>query len=191
MENVKHKSKFAAKMSTGMEFSTNQRKIMFLSTLEACRGHVGKACIAAGVSRGTYNRWRKDDEDFCTQADEIKEFIVDNVEDKLMDNIDGGNVQSIIFYLKTQGKGRGYVERQEISGPDGKPLELINTITVNLAVLTTTELEQLSTIAHKIRDAGADDDEEAHGQPERRGAKGAAKLISLNAPKPAVRAGQS
>jgi hypothetical protein len=178
-------------MHPGTEFSMAQRKIMFLSTLEAWRGHIGKSCIAAGIHRSTYDRWRKDDEDFAARCIEIREMIVDDVEDKLMDNINDGNTQAIIFYLKTQGKGRGYVERQEISGPDGKPLELINTITINLAVLSTTELEQLSTIAHKIRDAAVDDDdEEAHGESEHDG-RSAAKLISFNAPKPAVRAGQS
>ena len=35
------------------------------------------------------------------------------VESSLMKAIEGGNVTAMIFYLKTQGKGRGYVERSE------------------------------------------------------------------------------
>jgi hypothetical protein len=39
--------------------------------------------------------------------------------DKAMQN---ENMSAIIFFLKTQGKSRGYVERQEISGADGTKL---------------------------------------------------------------------
>ncbi len=33
-----------------------------------------------------------------------------------------GNMTATIFFLKTQGKSRGYIERQEITGADGKKL---------------------------------------------------------------------
>jgi hypothetical protein len=39
----------------------------------------------------------------------------DFAEGKLMQQIDAGNITAIIFYLKTQAKNRGYVEKQEIS----------------------------------------------------------------------------
>ena len=38
---------------------------------------------------------------------------LDNAESALHKLINEGNPTAIIFYLKTQGKGRGYVERQE------------------------------------------------------------------------------
>lgn len=40
----------------------------------------------------------------------------DTAELKLMQAIDDGQPWAIAFYLKTKGKHRGYVERQEISG---------------------------------------------------------------------------
>jgi hypothetical protein len=41
---------------------------------------------------------------------------------KLIDDL---NPTMIIFYLKTQAKDRGYVERQEVTGADSAPVELI------------------------------------------------------------------
>ena len=42
-----------------------------------------------------------------------------------LDKLNGqeGNITAIIFTLKTLGKSRGYVERQEVTGAEGKPVE--------------------------------------------------------------------
>ena len=42
-----------------------------------------------------------------------RETAIDHVESKLMEAINAGNLTAIIFFLKTQGKSRGYVERSE------------------------------------------------------------------------------
>ena len=44
----------------------------------------------------------------------VREKRHDYVENALMNRIDIGDTTAIIFYLKTQCKARGYVERQEI-----------------------------------------------------------------------------
>jgi hypothetical protein len=36
--------------------------------------------------------------------------------------IDNGDVASTIFYLKTKGKKRGFVERTELTGNEGQPI---------------------------------------------------------------------
>lgn len=46
--------------------------------------------------------------------DEARETMLDNAETELYDQMLNGNTAALIFFLKTQGKGRGYVERQEI-----------------------------------------------------------------------------
>ena len=44
---------------------------------------------------------------------EARESSVDLAESKLMEAINAGNLTAIIFFLKTQGKSRGYSERSE------------------------------------------------------------------------------
>lgn len=43
-----------------------------------------------------------------------REKILDMAENKLFQNIQAGDNASIFFFLKTQGKERGYIERQDI-----------------------------------------------------------------------------
>lgn len=82
-------------------------------------GFVTKAARALGCSPVTVysyiNRHAK-----CREAvQEARERMLDAAESKLCQQILAGNMTAIIFYLKTQGKGRGYIERQEVTGTDG------------------------------------------------------------------------
>lgn len=48
--------------------------------------------------------------------------LLDFTENKLFELIKTGDKTAILFYLKCKGKARGYIERQELTGMDGKPL---------------------------------------------------------------------
>ena len=55
---------------------------------------------------------------------EARESSVDLAESKLIEAIKDGNLTAIIFFLKTQGKSRGYSERNEFGHPtDGEPVK--------------------------------------------------------------------
>lgn len=54
---------------------------------------------------------------------EERESMTDVAELSLARAIQNGEAWAVCFYLKTQGKERGYVERQEHSGPNGGPIE--------------------------------------------------------------------
>ncbi len=55
---------------------------------------------------------------------EARESSIDLAESKLMEAIKAGNLTAIIFFLKTQGKSRGYSERSEFGHTtDGEPIE--------------------------------------------------------------------
>lgn len=55
--------------------------------------------------------------------DDIKNATLDLAESQLIRKIRAGEAWAICFYLKTQGKKRGYIERTEITGKDGGPVE--------------------------------------------------------------------
>lgn len=94
-----------------MSNKSNQLKKRLLESLEKNLGHVTEACKAAGISRKTFYKYKKEDPEFKKKVKEIEEIQIDFVESKLIQNIKKGDKTSIIFYLKTKGKHRGYYER--------------------------------------------------------------------------------
>lgn len=90
------------------------KKKQLIENLRICKGIIANACEVVGVSRGTFYNWCKEDEEFKARVDEINEDTLDFVESKLLENIKKGEVTSIIFYLKTKGRNRGYQEKAEI-----------------------------------------------------------------------------
>ena len=57
-------------------------------------------------------------------VEETVEVNLDTAESQLMTLIANGNVAAVIFYLKTKGKARGYVERVETTGSGGGPIKI-------------------------------------------------------------------
>ena len=55
---------------------------------------------------------------------ESRERKLDIAEAALHKNVLSGDTASICFFLKCQGKARGYIERSEISGPGGGPITM-------------------------------------------------------------------
>lgn len=85
---------------------------------------ISAACEAANISRRTYYDWKEQDEEFAQSIIEVDEARIDYVENKLFENIDGNKTNEILFYLKTKGKNRGYVERQEHQIDGGFPTKI-------------------------------------------------------------------
>jgi len=92
-----------------------------LKALEKSLGVVTVACRKSDLPRSTFYKWLNEDEDFALAVKEIENIALDFAESKLHDQIGEGNTAATIFYLKTKGKKRGYIERQEITGADGMP----------------------------------------------------------------------
>jgi len=111
---------------------TNTKKEYMLECLKLSGGIVSHACEKADVSRTTHYEWYNEDPQYAAQVDAINEACIDFAESKLMELIKGAkhevatakgevlqvqdapNPTACIFYLKTKGKKRGYVEKSEL-----------------------------------------------------------------------------
>jgi hypothetical protein len=95
------------------ERKTESNKKKLLEALEETLGIVTDACRKAKVSRSQYYEWLKTDSEFKAAVDDIQELQMDFVESMLLKNIKKGKEQSILFYLRTKGKKRGYSEEED------------------------------------------------------------------------------
>jgi hypothetical protein len=111
-------------------------KKKMIEALERTLGRVTEAAESIDIARSTHYDWMQKDPEYKEAVESIGEKALDFVESKLFELIDGpqreimtdAGIQTIkdtpnptacIFYLKTKGKKRGYVERQEVTGADG------------------------------------------------------------------------
>ena len=102
-----------------MSEQTEHNKKAILVSLEKSLGVVTTACKKINVSRTQFYKWVKDDAQFRAAVNDIQNVTLDMAESQLHKQILDGNTTATIFNLKTKGKKRGYVERQEITGVDG------------------------------------------------------------------------
>lgn len=118
-------------------------KKAMIEALQKSLGVVKTACEVVGISRQTHYRWLEEDPDYKQATEDIGEEAIDFVESQLFVKISGITVASgtdeegkpkvytvppsdaaIIFYLKTKGKKRGYIERTEVAGVPDQPLSM-------------------------------------------------------------------
>ena len=90
-----------------------QKKAMIVA-LEKALGIVTTACKQVGIHRSTHYEWYNTDDQYKHQVDSVADVTLDFAESQLHKQINGGNTSATIFYLKTKGKKRGYIEKQEV-----------------------------------------------------------------------------
>ena len=102
-------------------------KKAFIDAYTKTFGNITMSCNRVGIARSTYYNWINKDDDFNKQINDIqpKELFLDFVTSKLVEKINEGDKASIIFALKTIGKERGWVERQEIQHEANPPENLL------------------------------------------------------------------
>ena len=97
-----------------MTTKSNILKVNLLEALEKSLGVVTTACKIADCNRSTFYKYYNEDADFKAKVDELQNMTLDFVESQLHKQIKDGNTTATIFYLKTKGKKRGYIERREV-----------------------------------------------------------------------------
>jgi hypothetical protein len=109
------------------------KKDAMIQALTTSLGNVTEAAEKIGIRRETHYAWLKDDAEYSAAVASLKNVALDFAESQLKKLMEGAerqalthdgeivtikdapNTSAIIFYLKTQGKQRGYIERQELS----------------------------------------------------------------------------
>jgi len=93
-----------------------------IKAIAGSRGFVSVIAKRLGVTRQTVYNLRDRHPTVAEALQDERETNKDWAESKLFSRMDKDDTTAIIFYLKTQAKDRGYIERQELIGKDGKPL---------------------------------------------------------------------
>jgi poly-gamma-glutamate capsule biosynthesis protein CapA/YwtB (metallophosphatase superfamily) len=91
------------------------KKEQMLEALKLSLNVVTPACKAVGINRSTHYDWLKSDSDYKAKVEALDDVVLDFAESKLHQSINNGSDTATIFFLKTKGKKRGYIEKQEIT----------------------------------------------------------------------------
>jgi len=95
-----------------------------IKALRESNGLLTMAASKSGIGYRTICRYVAEFPSVKEAYHESKERMLDFAEGKLYSKIKDGDNTCIIFYLKTQGKSRGYIERQEIANPEGESFKV-------------------------------------------------------------------
>jgi hypothetical protein len=95
-----------------------------IKRIEDTKGNVAAVARSYGVSRVAVYNWMNESAG-CRQAlEDARETMLDNAESILYKKVLEGSTPELLFFLKTQGKRRGYVERSEVTGADGDAIPI-------------------------------------------------------------------
>ena len=95
-----------------------------IAALERNGGMVYLAARALRCSPQTIYNYRDKYPDVAQAIDNARGEMIDTAELALKRAVLEGEGWAVCFLLKTLGKSRGYIERQEITGANGDPLKI-------------------------------------------------------------------
>ena len=90
------------------------KKAAMLEALEKSLGVVTTAAKSIGITRESHYEWLRTDENYKVKVESLCDVALDFAESQLHKQIQNGEVSSTIFYLKTKGRSRGYVEAHQM-----------------------------------------------------------------------------
>lgn len=90
------------------------KKRAMIEALTKCLGVVTTAALKVGIATKTHYRWMESDSEYKQEVLDIADTALDFVESHLFKKVKSGDTTACIFYLKTKGKKRGYVEKNQL-----------------------------------------------------------------------------
>jgi len=116
-----------------------------ITALRDTKGMVYLAAKKLGCEAQTIYNYRDRYPAVRAEMEQQDGEVDDAAEMKLYQAIIAGEPWAVQFRLRTKGKGRGYVERvqQEVSGPNGGPIQTEHTEKHDLSKLTSDQLREL------------------------------------------------
>lgn len=98
-----------------------------IKAIGKCRGNIADAARSLDIHRETIMRRAhgnpykkmKGNSKLLAAIEEARESFKDKVESVFYDKCEAGENWAVTLYLTTQCKDRGYIKREEISGPSG------------------------------------------------------------------------
>jgi hypothetical protein len=103
-------------------------KEKIIKQIHKYRGNISAVAKALQRSRNTIYLFMRDNPEVKQALDDEREILIDGIENKFYEQCLEGNTTSMIFFLKTQGKNRGWIEKREheITGKDSGPIVVVN-----------------------------------------------------------------
>jgi hypothetical protein len=122
-------------------------KDQIATALTRTKGMITLAAQSLGCDPTTVRNYLARYPELQTVLSDERERMTDMTELKLYEAIQNREGWAITLYLKTQGKSRGYVERQELTGANGGPIA--TTTQPDYSKLSTDELKTLRDLLSK------------------------------------------
>jgi hypothetical protein len=91
----------------------NLKADVVIKRIRDAHGNLSAVADSLGVARSTLYRWIDDRPTVKAVVDESRERMKDIAETALQAAVSRGEAWAVQFYLRTQAKDRGYVERTE------------------------------------------------------------------------------
>ena len=141
--------------------TTRQRytQAQVIDALRETKGMVYLAAKRLGCEAQTIYNYRDRYPAVRAEMEQQDGEVDDAAEMKLYQAIIAGEPWAVQFRLRTKGKGRGYVERvqNEVSGPDGGPIQTEHVEKHDLSKLTSEQLRELRGLLAKAATDGTAD----------------------------------
>ena len=142
-------------MATRQKFSQQQ----VIDALRETKGMIYLAAKRLGCDAKTIYNYRDRYPAVRAEMEQQDGEVDDAAEMVLYKAIMAGEPWAVQFRLRTKGKGRGYVERvqNEVSGPDGWPIQTEHVEKHDLSKLTSEQLRELRGLLAKAATDGTAD----------------------------------